>query len=57
MINIILDNKCCVLDCENDYEIIDKNNEKFCMKHADKNLEISIKLLCKYCDIEQIKNS
>jgi hypothetical protein len=53
MINIILNNKCCVLDCENDYEIIDKNNEKFCLKHADKSLEISIKRLCKYCDISE----
>ena len=53
MINIILNNKCCVLDCENDYEIIGSNNEKFCLKHSDKSLEISIKRLCKYCDIEQ----
>ena len=30
-----------------------KNNEKFCLKHSDKNIEICIKRLCKYCDIEQ----
>jgi hypothetical protein len=53
MVNIILNNKCSILDCDNDYEIIDKNNEKFCLKHSDKNIEISIKRLCKYCDIEQ----
>ena len=53
MINIILDNKCCILDCENDYEFIGSNNEKFCLKHSDKSIEISIKRLCKYCDIEQ----
>lgn len=47
MVNIILDNKCCILNCDNDYEFIDKNNEKFSLKHYDKSLEISIKRLCK----------
>jgi hypothetical protein len=53
MINIILDNKCNILECHNEYEFI-VNNVKYCLHHnPDKNHETNIKRLCKYCDIKE----
>ena len=53
MINVILENKCNILECENEYEFI-VNKVKYCSYHnPDKNHEINIKRLCKYCDIKE----
>ena len=53
MINIVLENKCNVLDCENEYcHLID--TIKYCNTHipSDKYVML-IKRLCKYCDIKE----
>jgi hypothetical protein len=55
-INIILDSKCSVPDCENEYSFIIGNN-KFCLTHAPETYEINIKRLCKYCDIKEKSNN
>lgn len=52
MINLILENKCSVLECQNEYEFI-VDNEKVCLKHAPDSYETNIKRLCKYCDIKE----
>jgi len=53
MVNIYLEKKCDILECENEYEfVIDK--QKYCLKHCpDEKYEIVLKRKCKYCDIEQ----
>jgi hypothetical protein len=51
MINIILDNKCCILECENEYnQLID--SKKYCNNHIPINYLNIMKRLCKYCDIQ-----
>ena len=53
MINVFLENKCSVLDCEDEYDLL-VSNEKFCLKHCpDEQCAISLKRLCKYCDIKE----
>ena len=53
MINLILENKCNILECEQEYNVI-CNNIKYCLSHCpDKDYEISVKRLCKYCDITE----
>lgn len=53
MINIYLEAKCDVPECQNDYEFT-INDQKFCLKHCpDKSYEIVLKRKCKYCDIEE----
>ncbi len=52
MINIILYNKCCVSDCNEEYsQIIESNN--YCHKHVPDEYITFIKRLCKYCDIKE----
>ena len=53
MINIILENKCSIPECEDEYmHIVD--NIKYCLTHIpDNKAEIVLKRLCKYCDIEE----
>jgi hypothetical protein len=52
MINVILDNKCCVLDCDNEYDhVIDL--EKFCARHIPEDYGLIVKRTCKYCDIRE----
>jgi hypothetical protein len=53
MINLILENKCCVLDCENEYQhIIDIN--KYCNTHIpSEQYGMIVKRLCRYCDIKE----
>lgn len=54
MINIELENKCSIKDCEKEYENIFENN-KFCNDHLpkdDKHL-LYQKRICKYCDIRE----
>ena len=52
MINLVLENKCSVLDCNNEYEYIITNN-KYCIKHTPDNYETSLKRLCKWCDFKE----
>ena len=43
MINLILENKCSILNCEKDHEFIIKDT-KYCLEHCpDKNYEINVK--------------
>ena len=51
MINLILENKCHILDCNDEYcNIID--NIKYCNKHIPvEKYGMVVKRLCKYCDI------
>lgn len=54
MINIILDLKCSIPECNKQYEYI-FDNMKYCLKHCpDDTYEIKIKKKCKYCDIEEL---
>ena len=53
MINVILENKCCVLDCENEYTFV-VDTIKYCNHHhPDPNHNMVVKRLCKYCDIQE----
>jgi Fe-S cluster biosynthesis and repair protein YggX len=52
-INLVLENKCSIKDCENEYEFIIDNIKK-CFKHAPKEYEINIKRLCKFCDLGEV---
>ena len=51
MINIVLENKCSVLECSENYEFI-IDNTKYCFTHSPEEYETNIKRLCKYCDIK-----
>jgi hypothetical protein len=56
MINLLLENQCSILDCDKEYEVIHEN-EKYCLQHCPNKLyEISLKRLCKYCDIMEESN-
>ena len=50
MINLILENKCSVPECDNEFEFI-IDNQKYCLNHCPKDYETNIKRLCKYCNI------
>jgi len=52
MINLVLENKCSIPECQNEYEFI-VDNEKVCLSHSPENYETNIKRLCKYCDIKE----
>jgi len=53
MINLILENKCCVIDCDNEYEHLIETN-KYCNKHIpNEEYGMVVKRLCKYCDIKE----
>jgi hypothetical protein len=52
LINLILENKCSILECNNEYShIIDIN--KYCNTHIPLEDYEIIKRLCKYCDIKE----
>jgi hypothetical protein len=53
MINLVLENKCCILDCDNEYcHVIDTT--KYCNTHIpDEQYGMIVKRLCKYCDIQE----
>jgi hypothetical protein len=53
MINLVLENKCNIIDCDEEHNhIID--NIKYCDKHIpDENYTMIVKRLCKYCDIKE----
>ncbi len=50
MVNIILESKCSLSDCNEEYDnIID--NIKYCLKHCpDKDVKFITKKICQYCD-------
>jgi len=51
MINLILENKCCVLDCNNEYDHVIETI-KYCNTHIpDEKYSMIVKRLCRYCDI------
>lgn len=53
MINLKLDNKCNMLDCDNQYFITVKD-VRYCLDHVPNNYEKYIlNKKCKYCDIEE----
>jgi hypothetical protein len=53
MINLILKNKCCIPDCDNEYEHL-INTNKYCNKHIpNEDYGLVVKRLCKYCDIKE----
>ena len=51
-INQVLESKCSILDCDNEYYCI-VDAKKVCLKHAPEDYETNIKRLCKYCDIKE----
>jgi hypothetical protein len=52
MINLVLENKCSVLECDEEYDhIIDIT--KYCNKHLPDDSTSQVKRLCKYCDIKE----
>ena len=52
MINLILENKCCILECNNEYDHIIEIN-KYCNTHIpSENYGMIVKRLCRYCDIK-----
>ena len=53
MINVILENKCNIFECNNEYEFIVDTVKYCCYHNPDKNYETNIKRLCKYCDIKE----
>ena len=51
MINLILENKCCILECNNEYDHVIETN-KYCNTHIpSENYGMIVKRLCRYCDI------
>jgi hypothetical protein len=53
MINIILQNKCCITNCENEYNHM-INLKKYCNAHnPDEKYAIVVKRFCKFCDIKE----
>jgi very-short-patch-repair endonuclease len=52
MINLFLENKCSILECNEEYNQIIETN-KYCNNHIPDNATIIVKRLCKYCDIKE----
>jgi len=52
MINLVLENKCSVLDCDDEYTLI-LDDTKYCNKHIPEDSLTKVKRLCKYCDIKE----
>jgi len=53
MINLILENKCCILECNNEYEH-EIEKIKYCNTHIpDEKYGMIVKRLCRYCDIKE----
>jgi hypothetical protein len=52
MINLVLENKCSILECNEEYDnIID--TIKYCNEHIPEKYTIDVKRICKYCDIKE----
>jgi len=53
MVNVVLESKCCILDCEAEHDVVE-DGLKYCLKHCpDEKFAINLKRLCKYCDIKE----
>jgi hypothetical protein len=52
MINLVLENKCSVLDCDEEYNLV-LDTIKYCNNHIPEDSLIKVKRLCKYCDIKE----
>ncbi len=53
MVNLFLENKCCIPDCDEEHDIIYQEH-KYCLSHCpDDDLETSTRRLCRYCDIKE----
>jgi hypothetical protein len=56
MINVFLESKCSILDCEREHDVI-VGDLKYCLKHCpDERYGVRLKRLCKYCDIKDISD-
>jgi hypothetical protein len=52
-VNLILENKCSVIDCDNEHTII-LESEKYCSDHLPEGSMDIIHRLCKYCDLAEV---
>ena len=53
LVKVVLENKCCILDCEEEHDVV-LDDLKYCLKHcSSEKYSISMKRLCKYCDIKE----
>ena len=52
MINLILENKCSILECNEEYNHICETI-KYCNNHVPEIYTMIVKRLCKYCDIRE----
>ena len=52
MINLVLENKCSILECNEEYNQIIETT-KYCNNHIPENATIIVKRICKYCDIKE----
>ena len=52
MINLVLENKCSILECNEEYNHSIENT-KYCNTHIPEKSLIIIKRLCKFCDIKE----
>jgi len=52
MINLVLENKCSILECNEEYNHIIETT-KYCNIHVPENSLMIVKRLCKYCDIKE----
>ena len=54
MVNVFHENRCCIVDCEAEHDILSSDGLKFCLKHCpDEQTSIILKRLCRYCDIKE----
>jgi hypothetical protein len=52
MINLVLENKCYILECNEEYNHV-FDSLKYCNIHVPESVLILVKRLCKYCDIKE----
>jgi hypothetical protein len=52
MINLVLENKCSILECNEEYNHIIETT-KYCNTHIPENSLMIVKRFCKYCDIKE----
>ena len=53
MINLILENRCCFINCDNEYNYLIESN-KYCSNHIpSEKYGLIVKRLCRYCDIKE----
>ena len=52
MVNLDLENKCTFGDCEKEFDF-EVDGKRLCMEHAPRKYEVSLKRLCRWCDLEE----